>query len=64
MSSPASRESRDSWPGMYGLVFLAVTLGLLTAYALQPQRLASLVDEVGWIKAVAKLILVHGVRTS
>jgi hypothetical protein len=49
---------------MYGLVFLAVTLGLLTAYALQPQRLASLVDEVGWIKAVAKLILVHGVRTS
>lgn len=61
MSSRAGEEFLGPWPGVYGMVFPAVTLGLLTVYALQPHRLASLVDEVGWIKAVAKVILVHGV---
>jgi hypothetical protein len=60
MSSRADSESLDTWPRVYSLLFLAVTLCLLIAYALQPQRLAGLIQEAQWIKAVAKLILVPG----
>ncbi|MGA2112003.1 MAG: hypothetical protein ABSG98_07620 [Anaerolineales bacterium] len=42
-------------------VFVAAALVLLLAYFSRPERLREVVQSVVWLKAVLKILLVHGV---